>query len=49
VVLVAKLADLDLQPIGPSMLAAEEHQIRTPLTARAAKEGGMPDVFGRRL
>jgi hypothetical protein len=38
-----------LQPIGPSMLVAEEHQIRTPLTARAAKEGGMPDVFGRRL
>jgi hypothetical protein len=49
VVLVAKLSDLDLQPIGPSMLAAEQHQIRTPLTARAAEEGGMPDVFGRRL
>jgi hypothetical protein len=38
VILVAELADFDLQPIGSPMLAAEFHQIRTPLAGCAAKK-----------
>jgi hypothetical protein len=48
-VVLKKLADLDLQPVSPSMLAADQHQIRMPLSARAAKEGATPDVLGRFL
>src|ERR1700758_4957393 len=39
-IFASKLANLDLQPIGPAMLAAKLHQVNSPLAGRATKEGG---------
>jgi hypothetical protein len=49
VILIAELSDLDLQSIGPPMLATESHQIRTPLAGCATNERGALDILGRGL